>query len=204
MGTAALLIVDVQNDFVPGGSLAVPGGDQVVPVLNQYVARFRAAGLPILATRDWHPERTIHFQAYGGTWPPHCVQGTRGAAFHPDLHLPAGTIVISKGMGERDDAYSGFQGFDPQGRPLAQALCQVDVDHLYLGGLATDYCDRATALSGLAEGFRVTLLLDAVRGINLRPGDVERALAEMVAAGADVTTLERLDLAAATTASRTG
>ena len=194
MTKAALVIVDVQNDFIPGGSLPVPAGDEVVPVLNRYVERFQAAELPILATRDWHPPRTTHFRAFGGAWPQHCVQGTRGAEFHPDLRLPESAIVISKGMGEHDDAYSGFQGFDSQGEPMAAVLRRLDVDHLYLGGLATDYCDQATALSGLAEGFPVTLLIDAVRGINLKPGDIERAIAEMVRAGANVTTLERLNL----------
>src|SRR5581483_7602085 len=106
---AALIVVDVQNDFCPGGALAVAGGDAVVPVLNGYAERFAAAGRPIFATRDWHPPRTTHFQPFGGVWPPHCVQDTPGGAFHPDLRLPPGTRVVSKGMGAEEDAYSGFQ-----------------------------------------------------------------------------------------------
>ena len=118
----ALLVVDVQNDFCPGGSLAVPEGDRVVPVLNGYIARFEAAGAPVFACRDWHPVRTRHFQAYGGVWPPHCVQGTTGAAFHPALALPREAAVFSKGMDPEQDAYSAFQGEDASGRPLVRVL----------------------------------------------------------------------------------
>lgn len=192
MPRAALVIVDVQNDFLPGGSLAVPGGHDVIPPLNRYIEQFTAAGLPIIATRDWHPPKTTHFKEHGGVWPPHCVQDTEGAAFHADLRLPAETTIVSKGAGADEDAYSGFQGVDAQGVPMADVLRRLDVDHIYLGGLATDYCDRDTTLSAIAEGFRVTLLMDTVRGINLRPGDIERAIADMVRAGADVITLERL------------
>jgi nicotinamidase/pyrazinamidase len=194
MANAALVLVDVQNDFIPGGSLAVPGGDAIVPLLNQYIERFKETGLPVIATRDWHPRRTTHFKEFGGVWPPHCVRDTHGGAFHAGLRLPESATFISKGMGERDDAYSGFQGSDAEGRSMADSLRASSVDHLYVGGLATDYCVRATVLGGLEAGFAVTLLLDAIRGINLQPGDVEGAIADMVRAGASVTTLEHLRL----------
>src|SRR5688500_5462051 len=116
---SALLVIDVQRDFCPGGSLAVSEGDHVVPPLNAAAARFAASGRPVVATRDWHPARTVHFQRFGGPWPPHCVQGTPGAEFHPDLRLPAGAVVVSSGMREDEDGYSAFDAVDPTGRPVA-------------------------------------------------------------------------------------
>jgi nicotinamidase/pyrazinamidase len=193
MNQSSLVIVDMQYDFLPGGSLPVAGGDDVIETLNRYIDTFEAHGRPILATRDWHPSETTHFKAHGGVWPVHCVQGTRGAEFHADLRLPESTIVISKGMGATEDAYSGFQGADASGRPMAAVLRELGVDHLYIGGVATDYCTVSTTLSALAEGFSVTVLLDTIRGINLKPGDIENALADMVRNGAEVTTIERLE-----------
>jgi nicotinamidase/pyrazinamidase len=187
---AALLVVDVQNDFCPGGALPVPEGDRVVPVLNRYIERFRAAGAPVLASRDWHPPETRHFVSGGGPWPPHCVRGTRGAAFHPDLALPEGAVIVTKGTDPADDGYSAFEGTDPDGRPLGGVLDARGVDRLYIGGLATDYCVRATALDGLRAGLDVVLLLDAVRGIDAEPGDVARAIDGLVRAGARTGTLE--------------
>jgi nicotinamidase/pyrazinamidase len=183
---SALLIVDVQNDFCPGGSLPVPRGDEVVPVLNRYIEQFQAAGRPIFASRDWHPPVTKHFAQYGGTWPVHCVQGTPGAAFHPDLRLPADAIIVSKGMDPNYDGYSAFDAVDDQGRSLEALLRERGVEHLYVGGLATDYCVKHSALDAARRGFRVTVLEDASRGVEVRPGDVERALAELRAAGAEV------------------
>ncbi len=180
----ALVIVDVQNDFCPGGALPVARGDEVVPVLNRYAERFARRGAAVFATRDWHPERTRHFQAFGGVWPPHCVQGTPGAAFHPDLRLPPGTVVASKGMDPEQDAYSGFQARTPEGLGFAAALGARGVRRLFVGGLATDYCVKATVLDALKEGFEVVLLEDAVRAVDVTPGDGERALQEMRAAGA--------------------
>src|SRR5579885_597695 len=192
MQDAALIIVDVQNDFCPGGSLAVADGDAVVPVLNRYAEQFTVAGRPVLATRDWHPARTTHFQPFGGVWPPHCVQGTPGGAFHPDLRLPAGSQVVSKGMGAEEDAYSGFQARLPDGSGLAAALHAAGVRRVYVGGLATDYCVKATVLDALAQDFAATLLLDASRGVNLEPHDAELAIQAMVDAGAEAITLARL------------
>ncbi|HEY8490951.1 MAG TPA: bifunctional nicotinamidase/pyrazinamidase [Dehalococcoidia bacterium] len=189
-GKRALAVVDVQNDFCPGGSLGVPEGDRVVPVLNQYARRFHEEGSPVIATRDWHPPKTRHFQEGGGPWPPHCVQGTPGAAFHPDLRLPPGTTVLSKGMDPNEDSYSAFDARTDAGESLAELLRRLGVEELYVGGLATDYCVRATALDALAQGFRVTVLTDAVRGVDVTPGDSERALREVVEAGARTATLE--------------
>ena len=191
---SALVIVDIENDFMPGGALGVTGGDRVVPVLNRYAERFARANLPVYASRDWHPAVTKHFKEYGGIWPPHCVQGTKGAEFHPDLRLPEGTSVVSKGMDPEKDSYSAFDALEPDGTPLADALRREGIDHIYVGGLATDYCVRWTVLEALQQGFRATFLADASLGVNLQPHDSEKAIEEMVAAGADATTLERLVL----------
>jgi nicotinamidase/pyrazinamidase len=190
---AALVVVDMQYDFLPGGSLPVAGGDDVIGTLNRYIELFEVTGRPIMATRDWHPPETTHFKDRGGVWPVHCVQGTHGAEFHADLRLPQSTIVISKGMGATEDAYSGFQGRDASGRSMAAVLRDLGVDGLYIGGVATDYCTVSTTLAALGEGFKVTVLLDTIRGINLKPGDIENAIADMVRNGAAVTTIERLE-----------
>lgn len=180
----ALVVVDVQNDFCPGGSLAVSDGDRVVPVLNGCAERFWAAGAPIYASRDWHPARTRHFKEYGGAWPPHCVQGTWGAAFHGDLRLPSEAEVISKGMDPEEDAYSCFQAVDARGTRFSDALRARGASRLWVGGLATDYCVRATVLDARKEGFEVLVLEDAIKGVDITPGDSEKAVEEMKAAGA--------------------
>jgi nicotinamidase/pyrazinamidase len=180
----ALIVVDVQNDFCPGGALAVRNGDQVVPVLNRYIEKFLDARLPIFATRDWHPAKTSHFKAYGGIWPVHCVQGTRGAEFHPDLKLAKEIVIISTGMASDEDGYSGFQGRDVAGTPLATLLRDCGVDRIFVGGLATDYCVKHTVLDGIKQGFQAVLIGDGVRGVDLNPNDSERALQEMSDAGA--------------------
>lgn len=181
----ALIVVDVQNDFCPGGSLAVPDGDAVVPILNEYMARAVDAGIPIFASRDWHPEHTRHFVTEGGPWPPHCVQGTSGAEFHAGLRLPASAVVVSKGMSTDDQGYSALEALLPDGRPLASALHALGVDHVYVGGLATDYCVRATVLDAINDGFATSLLIDAIRAVDVRPDDGERATNEMLTAGAE-------------------
>ena len=181
----ALLIVDVQNDFCPGGALAVADGDKVVSALNRYIERFEKSRLPIFATRDWHPEKTRHFKAYGGIWPPHCIQGTRGAEFRADLNLARGTSIVSKGTAADEDSYSGFDGRDDRGATLAELLRARGVERIFVGGLATDYCVKHTALDGLKQGFHVVLLEDAARAVNLQPGDGERAIGAMVQAGAE-------------------
>ena len=176
MVRAALLIIDVQNDFCPGGSLPVPEGDQVVLILNQWIAEF--TGL-IVASRDWHPPDHISFRERGGDWPPHCIQNTPGAAFHPNLHLPANTLVISKGTQSDFDQYSAFDRTN-----LAEALRERGINRVWVGGLAQDICVRATGLAALGEGFETHVIRSATRAINSRPGDGELALAEMARAGA--------------------
>jgi len=184
-GKDALLIIDVQNDFCPGGALAVADGDQVVPALNRYIEKFRQRKLPILATRDWHPAKTRHFKAFGGQWPPHCIQGSKGAEFRSDLHLPADAVVVSAGMSPDEEGYSGFDGRDDRDIELGDLLRRLGVERIYVGGLATDYCVKHTVLDGVKHGFQVVLLEDASRGVNLKAGDAERAVAEMMEAGAE-------------------
>jgi nicotinamidase/pyrazinamidase len=183
----ALIIVDVQNDFLPGGSLAVTHGDQVVPVLNRYAAAFGARPLPVYATRDWHPANHCSFRSQGGPWPPHCVAGTSGAAFGPDLKLPASTVVISKAESPDQDAYSGFEGTDLHDRLRAQGVRRV-----FVGGLATDYCVLNTVRDALFHGYQTFLLTDAIRAVNVQPGDGQRAEEEMRRLGAVPVTLQEL------------
>jgi nicotinamidase/pyrazinamidase len=182
----ALVVVDVQNDFCPGGALAVADGDQVVTALNRYIDLFTKADLPIFATRDWHPPRTAHFNTDGGPWPPHCVRGTQGAAFHPDLVLGKNVRILSKGTDAQADAYSGFQAVSSEGLALSVLLRRQGVGRILVGGLATDYCVKHTVLDGLKEGFKVVLLTDCIRGVNLKPGDSARAIEEMTQAGAEI------------------
>ncbi len=179
----ALLVVDVQNDFCPGGALGVPQGDTIVPRVNRTIELFVRRGLPVLATRDWHPAVTKHFKAYGGAWPPHCVQGTKGARFHPKLGLPKDAIVLSKGMDPEQDSYSGFQALNSGGRDLESVIRDLGIDAIFVCGLATDYCVRATALDATRRGIRVWVVEDAVKGVDVKPGDSEAALREMRAAG---------------------
>jgi nicotinamidase/pyrazinamidase len=185
---SALLVIDVQNDFCAGGALEVRGGDRVVAPLNRMIARAMTRHEPIYATRDWHPPDTHHFKAYGGTWPVHCVAGTRGARFHPDLELPEEATVITTGDTRDAEGYSAFEGHTPAGRTLADDLRERAVAKLYVGGLATDYCVRHSVLDALSEGFQVVLLTDAVAGVNLEPDDSDRALDEMRRAGAELRT----------------
>jgi nicotinamidase/pyrazinamidase len=180
----ALVVVDIQNDFCPGGALGVPDGHRVVALVNHYAERFAALGAPVFASRDWHPAETTHFRAFGGVWPPHCVEGTAGAEFHPDLRLPAGARIVSKGMDPREDAYSCFQAETDDGLPFAAALGEQGVSRLFIGGLATDYCVKATVVDGVRAGFELIVLEDAVAAVDLAPGDGARALEEMRAAGA--------------------
>lgn len=175
----ALIIVDVQNDFLPGGSLAVAHGDEVVPVLNRYIGAFEAAGLPIYVTRDWHPANHCSFKAEGGIWPPHCVAATEGAQFAPGLRHPADAVVVSKATTPQKDAYSGFEGTD-----LAAQLRERNIRRLFIGGLATDYCVLNTVRDAINHDFTVFLLKDAIRAVNVRPGDGQKAEDEMQSLGA--------------------
>lgn len=183
---SALVVVDVQNDFCPGGSLAVPDGDEVVPALNRWIARFREYGRPIFFTRDWHPAMTAHFKEFGGLWPPHCVQGTSGADFHPELDVPESAIIISKGDAPDSDAYSGFDGHDEAGVPLEALLKHLGISSVYVGGLATDYCVKATVMDARRRQFDVKYLMNCSRAVNLKPDDERLAETEMESAGAHV------------------
>ncbi|MHB0855952.1 MAG: isochorismatase family protein [Anaerolineae bacterium] len=189
---SALLAVDVQNCFLPGGSLAVPEGDVVVPRLNAYTRLFRQAGQPIFASRDWHPPETTHFQSGGGPWPQHCVAGTPGAEYAPGLALPQDAVIVSKGMGAYEDAYSAFQARDAGDRMLADLLRQQGVQHLYIGGLALDYCVRYSALDARNLRLGVTVLIDATRAVNVKPHDAEQAIEDMVRVGVALATIEHL------------
>ena len=176
----ALIVVDVQNDFCPGGALAVAQGDEVVAPLNNLIEEFLERGEPVFKSRDWHPEKTKHFADYGGTWPVHCVQNTRGAEFHPELMDNIHIRVISKGLGD-EDCYSAFDGTN-----LALELRRLGVEEVWVGGLATDYCVKNTVLDALKEGFQVKALKDAMRPVEVNAGDGQRAIEEMQAAGAEI------------------
>jgi len=176
-----LIIVDVQNDFLPGGALAVPEGNQVVSPLNRCIALFTSNNLPIFATRDWHPANHCSFNSHGGPWPPHCIAGTKGAAFANGLNLPDETTIVSKADMQDKDAYSGFQGTG-----LHDHLKSMGIRRLFIGGLATDYCVLNTVMDALSLGYKVLLLADAVRAVNLDPRDGEHAMTKMKSAGADV------------------
>lgn len=188
----ALLISDVQNDFCPGGALAVKEGDRIIPVVNKYIQTFSKKKLPVFITRDWHPEETKHFKQFGGVWPKHCVQGTKGAEFHPDLKLPKEAIILSKGMDPQKDSYSAFQAVDSNGTWLLNLLKIFGVKELYIGGLATDYCVRWSALDALKFGFKANILTDAIKGVNLNKDDSESAIKEIVKAGAKKITFAKL------------
>jgi nicotinamidase/pyrazinamidase len=180
-----LLIVDVQRDFLPGGALAVPQGDAVVPVINAYIELARRHDMPVYASRDWHPRNHCSFTAQGGSWPEHCVAGTRGAEFSAALELPRGAVIIDKATTHDVDAYSAFSGTD-----LAARLRRVSVRKLLVGGLATDYCVLNTVLDARQVGFESLLLVDAIRAVNVEPGDGVRAVQRMIAAGAVAIRLE--------------
>ncbi len=184
MPNKALLIVDVQNDFCPGGALAVPGGDEIIPAVNQYIKLFSKKKLPIFTSRDWHPPVTKHFKKYGGLWPEHCLQNTKGAQFHSQLKLPKSRIVLSKGMNPKRDSYSAFQGFDENGSSFEKILKSNYINEIYIGGLATDYCVKSSVLDALSKGLKVKLLTDAIKGVNLKADDSMHALGEMKRAGA--------------------
>jgi nicotinamidase/pyrazinamidase len=177
----ALIVVDVQNDFCPGGSLAVANGDEVVAPLNKLIKEFLDRGEPVFKTRDWHPAKTKHFTQYGGVWPVHCVQNTPGAEFHADLSDDPRITVISKGIDEGADGYSAFDGTG-----LAQVLRDQRIEEVWIGGLATDYCVKHTVLDARREGFEAKALANAMRAVNVKPNDGAQAIEEMRNAGAEI------------------
>jgi len=183
----ALIVVDVQNDFCPGGTLAVAHGDEVIEPLNKLIDEFLKRGLPVYKSRDWHPPTTKHFADYGGVWPVHCVQNTRGAEFHPALRDDPCITVISKGLGDTN-CYSAFDETD-----LLDQLRRQNVEEVVVGGLATDYCVKSTVLDALKNGFKVKALKNAMRAVDLQPGDGERAIEEMCEAGAEMLATDNTD-----------
>ena len=174
-----LLVVDVQHDFLEGGALGIARGSGVIAPLNRALDAFQARGLPVIATRDWHPPGHCSFRERGGPWPVHCVQGTPGADFHPALRLPRGTRVVSKGTDPAREAYSGFEG-----TPLADMLRSLGCRRIWIGGLATDYCVKTSVLQLRRAGLRVIVHLDACRGI--APETVASAHTQMIEAGAEL------------------
>lgn len=181
---AALLIVDVQNDFCENGALAVAGSDRVIDALNRRIEEAVSAGVAVFASRDWHPAITSHFALFGGRWPVHCVAETTGARFHPRLRLPADTVVVSKGQDPGSPGYSAFEGRTADGISFGDELKKRGITHVYVGGLATDYCVKHTVLDALAAGLGVTVLVDGIAGVDATPGDVQRAIDDMRARGA--------------------
>ena len=173
----ALVIVDVQNDFCPGGALAVPDGDKVVPVINKLMDGFPV----VVASKDWHPGQTVHFQK----WPVHCVHNTRGADFHPGIISTKIEQVFLKGTGNKDDGYSAFEATNLE---LAQYLREKGVTELFVVGLATDYCVRASAIDAAKKGFKTYVVTDAIAAVNVNPGDDQRALDDMKKAGVNLLT----------------
>jgi len=183
----ALLVIDMQVDFLPGGALGVPQGDEVLAPVKRLLRLFSRQGLPIFASRDWHPVNHCSFAARGGPWPPHCVAGTPGAAFSGQLDLPAGAIVVSKGDSADADAYSAFNGTH-----LAARLRERGVRRVVVCGLATDYCVLNTVIDAREHGFDVLVVPEAMRAVDVAPGDGERALARMSGLGAEPLALDQL------------
>jgi nicotinamidase/pyrazinamidase len=188
----ALLVVDVQNDFCPSGALGVPEGDKIIPAINKYIKFFTQKKLPIFATRDWHPIKTKHFKDFGGIWPVHCIQNSRGAAFHPKLKLPKEAILLYKGIDPNQEGYSAFQAQDARGLSLLNLLKLFGIEELYISGLATDYCVKFSTQDAIKYGFKVKILMDAIKGVNLHPDDSEKAIQEMVKVGVKKMTLGQL------------
>lgn len=179
-GSDALIAVDVQRDFEPGGALAVPAGDEVVPVLAALIREFARRQLTVIASRDWHPADHCSFDGQGGPWPPHCVAGTPGAEFQPDLYVPSGAPIISKASEPDKEAYSGFEGTS-----LERQLKELDINAVIVAGLTTDYCVKTTALDAHRLGFRVIVVIDAIRAVNANPDDGRSAIKHMQIRGVE-------------------
>ena len=183
----ALIVVDLQRDFCPGGALPVREGDKVIEPINALVDLFHEKDLPVFYTRDWHPKDHVSFKQNGGTWPPHAIRGTPGAQFPVALHVPRGAAIIDKATRRNAEAYSGFQGTD-----LAERLRRAGVEELYIVGLATDYCVKNTVTDGIAAGFRLNVVSDCVKGVNLKRTDSATAFRSMMRMGGGKTTSQLL------------
>ena len=180
----ALILVDIQNDFCPEGALAVNEGDQIVPIVNRLITEFPL----VISTQDWHPVNHISFKQRGGPWPPHCVQGTRGAELHADVRTESIAHYFRKASSPEKDDYSEFEGKDAQGRTLDDLLRSHGIKRLYIVGLATDYCVLETVLDGIKYGYDVYAVTDAMRAVNVNPNDGEKALQKMAQHGAHLVT----------------
>jgi nicotinamidase/pyrazinamidase len=187
----ALLIVDIQNDFCPGGALGVSEGDRIIPTVNKYIQLFEQKQLLLFFSRDWHPSETIHFQEKGGPWPPHCIQGTNGAKFHPDLRIPENAVILSKGMDPNLDSYSVFEAFDEDLLSFPELLRKQEITELFIGGMATDYCVRTTSLDALKQGLNIHVLVDAVKGIDAINSD--KTLEEIQSKGGDLKSFSQVE-----------
>jgi nicotinamidase/pyrazinamidase len=183
----ALIVVDVQRDFCPGGALGVEEGDLVVEPANMLIRHFAANRAPVFFTRDWHPPDHCSFKENGGIWPPHCIANTPGAEFHPQLVLPENAIIVSKATTPDQDAYSGFEGTD-----LAKQLAEQEVREVVVVGLATDYCVKHTVLDALRNGLETMVAIDAVRAVNAKTDDGRRAITLMQIRGARFEAAEKL------------
>jgi nicotinamidase/pyrazinamidase len=191
----ALIVVDMQNDFMPGGALPVPNALTIIPTINRYVELFEKVNATIVFTRDWHPKNHASFKSRGGPWPPHCIQNTYGAELHPDLMVPKSAVIISKAFKEDEEAYSGFKGIELESKKdLNSILRSREVKRVFVSGVATEYCVKATALDAVDLGYQVFLLVDAVKGINQPPGSEEQAVNEMLAKGVVAITINDITL----------
>lgn len=183
----ALLIADIQNDFLPGGALGISGGDAIIPILLRYIRRFQALNLPVFLTRDWHPPAHCSFQSQGGVWPVHCVAGSPGSLPPPAFDTPASAVIIYKAIDQDREAYSAFQD-----TPLHRHLLANGVRRLFIGGLATDYCVLNTVKDARRLGYAVCLLTDGIKAVNLQPEDGRHAEQEMIRLGAVPVQVEML------------
>lgn len=179
MSKRALIVVDMQNDFCPGGTLAVPEGNKIIDEINWIIGSFNYNSEPVFASRDWHPQDHCSFKEQSGPWPKHCVQSTKGAEFHPDPKLPKNYILISKGTEQNEDSYSAFGGKDLGKTSLLDILRKMKVREVWILGLALDYCVKATALDAQKHGFDVTVVKNACAAVNINPDDGEKAIEEM-------------------------
>ena len=189
MNEAALLIVDLQNDFCPGGALPVPDGDKIVPIINDLISIAVGRNMPILASKCWHPSDTTHFNTHGGPWPPHCIKTTKGAELHPDLKIPKNPILIYKCTKPNEDAYSAFDGKDRTGKTLLEILQNTKTEILWICGFATDYCVKATALDAKKYGFNIWVFKNACAAVNINPSDGKKSIEEMEQVGIKVLSL---------------
>lgn len=183
----ALVIADIQNDFLPGGALGIRGGDRVVPILTTYMRRFQAQGLPVFVTRDWHPPHHCSFRPQGGPWPPHCIAGSRGSLPPAEFTVPDSAVVIYKAIDADREAYSAFQD-----TALHRHLQALGVRRLFIGGLATDYCVLNSVRDAIRLGYEVCLLVDGIQPVDVQVGDGRRAEEEMRGLGARPVTLEAM------------